>query len=73
MTVPAPLVRTTLSMPFSEVVTKLPRVGVPYFFIKQTYDTRQTQKLLEPHGVRCPAFPSYVDALVDFVAQHPKL
>lgn len=73
LTVPAPLVRTTLSMPFSEVLTKLPRVGVPYFFIKQTYDTTQAQKLLEPHDVRCPAFPSYVDALIDFVAQHPKL
>jgi thioester reductase-like protein len=72
-TIPAPLVRTTLSLPFNEKVTRLPRVGVPYFFLKQTYDTARAQALLEPHGVRCPRFPDYVPALLDFVERHPKL
>ncbi|MDT7778737.1 MAG: hypothetical protein QOC99_1249 [Acidobacteriota bacterium] len=72
-TIPAPLVKTTLSLPFNEKVTKLPRVGVPYFFLKQTYDTTLARTLLEPHGVRCPRFPDYVSALLDFVEHHPKL
>ncbi|MDT5262132.1 MAG: hypothetical protein QOC61_1136, partial [Acidobacteriota bacterium] len=59
--------------PFNEKVTKLPRVGVPYFFLKQTYDTALARTLLEPHGVRCPRFPDYVSALLDFVEHHPKL
>ncbi len=73
LTVPAPIVRTTLKIPLNEKVTKLPRVGVPYFFLKQTYDTTRSQELLEPHDIRCPRFPDYVSALLQFVERHPKL
>jgi len=73
LTIPAPVVRTTLNLPLNERVTGLPRVGVPYFFLKQTYDTARSSALLEPHGVRCPRFPDYVPALLDFVERHPKL
>jgi len=73
LTVPAPLVRTTLNLPLNERVTGLPRVGVPYFFLKQTYDTQRASALLAPHGVRCPRFPDYVSALIDFVERHPKI
>ncbi len=73
VTAPMPLVQTTLKIPFTEFVSRLPRVGVPYFFLKQTYETTRAQTLLEPHGVRCPHFPDYVSALVDFVARHPNL
>jgi hypothetical protein len=66
-------VRASLTLPVSEPVTGLPRVAVPYFFIEQTYDTARAQALLAPHGVHCPPFPSYVAALVNYVAQHPKL
>ena len=69
--VPPPLVRSTLGLPFSQVVTRMPRAGVPYFFINQTYDTTHAQSLLEPHGVGCPPFPSYVHKLIEYVAQHP--
>jgi thioester reductase-like protein len=72
-TIPAPVVRTTLSIPFNEKVTGLPRVGVPYFFLRQTYDTSRAAALLAPHGVRCPRFPDYAPALLDFVERHPKL
>ncbi len=71
--VPAPFVRASLVLPGSEAVTKLPHVGVPYFFIRQTYDTARARELLDPHGVRCPPFASYAEALVRFVEQHPKL
>ncbi|MDQ1590206.1 MAG: hypothetical protein QOG71_833 [Pyrinomonadaceae bacterium] len=70
---PKPLVRATLGLPLSEKLTKLPRVGVPYFFLKQTYDTTRAVELLAPHGVSCPPFPSYARALIEFVARHPKL
>ncbi|MCA1593095.1 MAG: SDR family oxidoreductase [Acidobacteria bacterium] len=73
ITIPAPLVQATLKLPSSEAITGLPRVGVPYFFLKQTYDTTRAQKLLEPHGVRCPRFHEYVGALVNFVERHPKI
>jgi thioester reductase-like protein len=70
---PKPLVRATLGLPLSEKLSKLPRVGVPYFFLKQTYDTTRAVRLLAPHGVSCPPFPSYAPALIDFVARHPEL
>jgi nucleoside-diphosphate-sugar epimerase len=72
-TVPAPLVQSSLMLPYSESFTKLPHVGVPYFFIKQTYDITRAEELLGPHGVRCPPLPTYAAALVDFVNRHPKL
>ncbi|MFL6211978.1 MAG: SDR family oxidoreductase [Pyrinomonadaceae bacterium] len=71
--VPPPLVRATLTLPVAEPITGMPRVAVPYFFIEQTYDTARAESLLAPHGVRCPPFPSYVGALVDYVAEHPRL
>jgi thioester reductase-like protein len=70
--VPPTLVRSTLQLPFSETITGLPRVGVPYFFIEQIYDTTRARELLEPHGVVCPAFPSYVHALIAYVRAHPQ-
>ncbi|MDT5269965.1 MAG: hypothetical protein QOH49_2151 [Acidobacteriota bacterium] len=73
VTLPAPIVRTTLNLPLNEKVTGLPRVGVPYFFLKQTYDTARSTALLAPRGVRCPRFPDYVPALIDFVEHHPKI
>jgi nucleoside-diphosphate-sugar epimerase len=73
LTVPPPLVKTTLTLPVSPMITGLPVSGVPYFFIKQTYDTRVCRELLEPHGVRCPRFGEYVENLVGFVKEHPEL
>jgi thioester reductase-like protein len=73
VTLPAPVVRTTLNLPLNEKMTGLPRVGVPYFFLKQTYDTTRATALLAPRGLRCPRFPDYVPALIDFVERHPKI
>lgn len=67
------LVHNSLMLPLSPYITGLPHAGVPYFFLDQTYDTSVARKLLEPHGVRCPPFPSYVEWLIDFVERHPKL
>ncbi len=73
VTVPAGLVRPALMLPFSPKITGLPHAAVPYFFLTQIYDTARARALLEPHGVRCPAFPDYVWALIDFIEQHPRV
>lgn len=73
VTVPPTLVQRSLAFKVSEKLTGLPRVGAPYFFVKQTYDTARAEELLAPHGVACPPFPSYVHALVEFVERHPTL
>ena len=72
LTVPLPFVQASLNLRFSEMLTGLPRVGAPYFFIKQTYDTAHADELLAPRGVRCPRFPDYVEALIDFVERKQK-
>ena len=73
LTLPAPVVQATLNLPLNEKVTGLPRVGVPYFFLKQTYDTARANALLAPRGLRCPRFPDYVTNLLDFVERNPKI
>jgi nucleoside-diphosphate-sugar epimerase len=72
-TVPAGIVYPVLRLPLAPKITGLPHSAVPYFFLEQTYDTTRARALLEPHGIRCPSFPEYVGALVNFVAGHPRL
>jgi thioester reductase-like protein len=71
--VPARIVEFTLMLPPSPRITKLPHHAVPYFFLKQTYDSSQAQALLNAHQIRCPPFTSYVDKIVAFAAGHPVL
>jgi nucleoside-diphosphate-sugar epimerase len=73
ITLPAPLVQLSLSLPPSPKVTRLPHHAVPYFFLKQTYDTAGARDLLGPHGVHCPPFASYVNQIVAFASRHPRL
>ena len=72
-TVPAGIVYPVLMLPLAPKITGLPHSAVPYFFIEQTYETTRASELLAPHGIRCPSFPDYVDALVNSVAGHPAL
>ena len=72
-TVPAGIVYPVLRLPLAPKLTGLPHSAVPYFFLEQAYDTTRARELLEPHGIRCPGFPEYVGALVNFVAEHPRL
>lgn len=73
ITAPRSGVRFFLMLPPSPKITGLPHHAVPYFFVKQLYDTMQAQQLLAPHGIRCPPFESYVDKIVDYARQHPVL
>ena len=71
ITAPAKLVRFFLMLPPSPRITGLPHHAVPYFFVRQLYDTNQAQSLLAPHGIQCPPFESYVDRIVEFARQNP--
>jgi hypothetical protein len=73
ITIPARVVEFTLMLPPSPAITGLPHPAVPYFFLKQTYDTTQSKALLDALGIHCPSFSSYVHTIVDFAAKHPQL
>jgi thioester reductase-like protein len=73
LTVPARLVEFSLMLPLAPKITGLPHSAVPYFFLKQDYDTAHAGELLNPHGIACPPFESYVETMVDYAARHPSL
>lgn len=73
ITAPPSWVRFFLMLPPSPRITGLPHHAVPYFFVKQLYDSTQAQNLLAPHGIHCPPFESYVDRIIDFARTHPHL
>ena len=73
ITAPATWVRFVLMLPPSPKITGLPHHAVPYFFVKQLYDSSQAQQLLAPPGIVCPPFQSYVDTIVDFARNNPTL
>ena len=73
ITAPATWVRFFLMLPPSPRITGLPHHAVPYFFVKQLYDSTQAQQLLAPHGIHCPPFQSYVDRIIDFAHRNPIL
>ncbi len=70
ITVPPSWVEFLLMLPPSPRITGLPHHGVPYFFVKQFYDSTQAQQLLNEHNITCPPFVSYVDTIVDYAARH---
>jgi hypothetical protein len=73
ITLPASLVQTSLMLPLAPRISDLPHSAVPYFFLKQTYDTAQATALLAPHGISCPPFESYVKTIAEYAALHPTL
>ncbi len=73
ITAPKSWVYFLLRLPPSPKITGLPHDAVPYFFVKQTYDTSTSRQLLESHGITCPPFVSYVDQIVKFAEAYPKL
>ena len=60
-------------LPPSPKITGLPHHAVPYFFVKQLYDSTQAQQLLAAHQIRCPPFESYVNRIVDYAKENPVL
>jgi nucleoside-diphosphate-sugar epimerase len=72
-TPPAAVTEWSLMLPFTPAISGLPRSGVPYFFISQTYNTSVAEELLNPNGITCPNFRDYVGNLLHFVNEHPNL
>lgn len=70
ITLPKRVVESSLLLPPTPAISGLPHAAVPYFFLKQNYDTSQARALLAPHGVFCPPFRSYVKNIVDYAASH---
>lgn len=73
LTAPPSLVYFFLMLPGAPRITHLPHHAVPYFFVKQLYDSTQAQQLLAPHSIHCPPFETYVDRIVGFAREHPVL
>lgn len=73
VTVPRSWVNFLLMLPPSPAITGLPHRAVPYFFLRQTYDSSDAQSLLTPRGITCPPFETYVDKVVEFARLHPVL
>jgi thioester reductase-like protein len=73
VTAPASLVYFFLMLPGAPPITHLPHHAVPYFFVKQLYDSTHAQQLLARHGIQCPPFETYVDKIVDFARENPVL
>lgn len=73
ITPPATLLEKFMNTPFSSEISGLPNSAVPYFHVKQTYDTKVGEELLKPHNVSCPNFREYVANLVKFVEENPKV
>ena len=73
VTAPASVVYFFLMLPGAPRISHLPHHAVPYFFVKQLYDSSQAQQLLGPHGIHCPPFETYVDKIVNFVKKNPRL
>lgn len=47
-----------------------PRESLIYLNHPVSFDTARATELLEPHGLRCPRFPEYVETLVEFFRAH---
>jgi thioester reductase-like protein len=73
ITAPAKWVRFFLMLPPSPKITGLPHHAVPYFFVKQLYDTTEAQAMLAAHDIHCPPFETYVDRIVEFAKENPSL
>ena len=73
VTAPQSWVYFFLMLPPSPKITGLPHHAVPYFFVRQLYDSTQDQQLLAPHVIQCPPFESYVDKIVEYAREHPVL
>ncbi len=67
--IPGKLTRAVLNTPGVNLVTKSHRAFLDIVTTPVQYDTRNTEVLLSGMELPCPAFETYVDALVRFVKQ----
>jgi nucleoside-diphosphate-sugar epimerase len=70
--IPSRVAKALLSTPGLHLVSKSPRAFVDLIATPVRYDCRNADDLLAGKEIHCPAFESYVDALVDFVKRRVK-
>lgn len=51
---------------------RTPRQSIRYLNHPVRFDTAQATEILGRHGLRCPRFPEYVDAMVAFFREHER-
>jgi thioester reductase-like protein len=65
--IPSRLTKAILNTPGVSLVSKSPKAFVDTITTPVRYDTKNTDDVLAGSHIQCPAFESYVDALVAFV------
>jgi thioester reductase-like protein len=65
--IPTRVAKALLSAPGVNLLTKSPRAFVEMMGTPVRYDTANTEELLGGTDITCPAFESYVDAVVEYV------
>jgi thioester reductase-like protein len=58
--------------PVQEALGGTPRESIAYLNHAVTFDTRRAVALLEPHGLKPPPFPDYVEPMVRFFREHER-
>src|SRR3954447_8984215 len=70
---PARLAAGSLRLkPVQEALGGTPRESIAYLNHAVTFDTRRAVELLEPHGLKPPPFPEYVEPMVRFFREHER-
>ena len=69
--IPATLVAESLRFkPVREMFEGAPRESIRYLNHPVRFSTRRADQVLAAHGLRCPRFPEYAGAIVEFFKQH---
>jgi thioester reductase-like protein len=69
--VPPSLVQESLRFkPVREMFEGAPRESIRYLNHPVRFDTRRADEILARHGLRCPRFPEYAPAIVNFFRQN---
>lgn len=67
--VPTNLATALLRTPGIERFAHVPRAFLEQLATEVVFDDRHTREVLDPLGIRCPAFDAYVDVMVQYVRQ----
>ncbi len=70
---PTNLATALLKAPGLERFVHVPRAFLEQLDTEVVYDDRGARAILDPKGIKCPRFESYVDVMVQYVRQHQAL
>lgn len=70
--VPKGALKAFLRRPLARRVAPIEPNAVDYFDLPTRYSCETTRRDLDGSGIRCPRVEEYVDAMVEFVREHPE-